>query len=243
MSVSAFYIRQLYAFLPAIAAWTVLTRTKTPRYLVLSVFFLAALPELFLIYVWKGINPPQTHFVFHPAMVNILRAGAIVGMLSIPIVLGCIRRSLGDVLPQWWGSRSTVIVFAGLLVFVILLWATEWPEEGGGIIVKAGLSMGALGNPFILTMSYFGLVSAAVFSMRSATNAVLAGTYLGPLFVTIATYQHYFEPSLAVTLFLFADTQIARTVFNKRVLLFNVACSVLILAAGIVYYNFLHPPR
>ena len=47
-------------------------------------------------------------------------------------------RSLSDVLPEWWGSRSTVVALLGLLVFVMALRATEWPTEGGGIIIKIG---------------------------------------------------------------------------------------------------------
>jgi len=144
------------------------------------------------------------------------------------------------VLPEWWGARSTVIAFAGLLVFIIALGGTEWPKLGGGIIVKAGLRMGALGTPFILTVSYFGLVAAIVFSMRSATNALLVSTFLVPLFTVRETYQKYLEPTLAVALFLFADTETARTAFNKRVLMYNFLFSALILTIGIVYYDLLH---
>jgi hypothetical protein len=132
------------------------------------------------------------------------------------------------------------VAFAGLLIFIMAQGATEWPELGGGIIVKAGLKMGALGTPFILTVSYFGLVVAILFSMQSATNALLAGTYFAPFVIAAPTYQHYLEPSLVVALFLFADTKTARTVFNKRVLICNFAFSVLLLAIGIVYYDLFH---
>jgi hypothetical protein len=249
VSACAFYTRQYYAFLPVIAAWIVLIRTKTSPFLIVSVFFVAMLPELFLVYLWKGIVPP-THQGenFHPAVINIWKVGAAVGLLSFPIIVGCIRRSLRDVLPEWWGVRSTVVAVAGLLVLIIVigaLGAPEWLEKGwggggGGIIVKAGVRMGALGSPFILTVSYFGLVAAIVFSMHSATNAVLAGSYLVPLFLTAPTYQRYLEPSLVVALFLFADTQTARTVFNKRVLMCNFAFIGLILAIAIVYYELFH---
>jgi hypothetical protein len=238
-SVCAFYTRQLYAFLPIFAAWMVLRRTDTSPFLVLSVFLVAMLPEMFFVYLWKGINPPvsQSANVFHPTMINVLGVGANIGLLAIPLVLGCIRGSLADVLPEWWGARSTVIAFAGLLVFIIALRGTEWPELGGGIIVKAGLRMGAFGTPFILTVSYFGLVAAILLSMRSPTNALLVGSFLVPFFVVRESYQHYLEPSLAVTLFLFADTQTARTLFNKRVLTYNFLFSALILTIAIVYYD------
>jgi hypothetical protein len=244
VSAAAFYVRQYYAFLPVFAAWTLLTRTETPLLLVLVVFATAMIPEVFLVYLWKGLNPP-TFNKFHPAMINVLIVGAIIGLLSTPLVVGCIRRSLGDVLPEWWGGRSTVVAFAGLLVFIMALGATEWPGAGwgGGIIVKAGLRMGALGTPFILSVSYFGLVAAIVFAMGSATNALLAGAFLAPYLVSVIIYQHYLEPSLTVALFLFADTQTARTVFNKRVLTCNFLFTALILAAGIVYYDLgLIPP-
>ena len=244
VSACAFYTRQSYAFLPVFAAWIVLTRTKTSPFLILSVFFVVMLPEMFLVYLWKGFNPPWFHGYFHPAMINVLIVGAIVGFLSTPLVVGCIRRSVGDVLPEWWGSRSTVVALAGLLVFIITQRATEWPGPGagGGIIVKAGLRMGALGTPFILTVSYFGLVAAILFSVRSATNALLAGAFLVPYFVSVVIYQHYLEPTLIVALFLFADTRTARTVFTKRVLTCNFGFTALILAIGIVYYDYLVPP-
>ena len=245
ISASAFYVRQYYAFLPVISAWTVLTRTKTPRLSVLVVFAVAMMPEAFLIYLWKGLNPPAAHGYFHPAMINVLIVGAIIGLLSTPLIVGCIRRSLGDVLPNWWGVRSTVLAFGGLLVFIMTLGATEWvlPGGGGGIIVKAGLRMGVLGTPFILTVSYLGLVATIMFAMRSATNALLAGVSLAPYLVSLVTYQHYMEPLLTVALFLFADTQTARTVFNKRVLIVNFLFTALILAIGIVYYDLLqHSP-
>ena len=249
VSSCAFYTRQYYAFLPIVAAWIVLTHTRTSPFLIIGVFFIAMLPELFLIYRWKGIVPPfHQGENFHPALINIWKVGAAIGLLSFPIIVGCIRRSSGDVLPEWWGARSTVVTLAGLLVFImviIALGAPEWLEKGwggggGGIIVKAGVRMGALGNPFILTVSYFGLVAVILFSMRSTTNSVLAGTYLVPLFLTAPTYQRYLEPSLVVALFLFADTQTARTVFNKRVLICNFVFTALILATGIVYYNLFH---
>jgi hypothetical protein len=91
--------------------------------------------------------------------------------------------------------------------------------------------MGALGTPFILTVTYFGLVTTILLAMRSATNALLAGAYLAPFFVA--------APACSVVV-LFADTQTVRTVFNKRVLMCNFVFSVLILAIGIVYYDFFH---
>jgi hypothetical protein len=241
VSSCAFYTRQFYAFVPVYAAWMVLTRTKTSPFLVLGIFFLTMLPELFLVYLWKGINPPTFHHQFHPGIINVLLLGVVIGSLSTPLIGGCIRQSLGDVLPEWWCARSTVIAVVGLLVFIMVLWATEWPKDGGGIVVKTGVRMGALGIPIILTVSYFGLVAAIVFSMHSATNALLAGAFLVPFFLAFPTYQHYLEPSLAVTIFLFADTQTARTVFNKRVLTFNFLFNGLILATGIGYYDILHP--
>jgi hypothetical protein len=111
-----------------------------------------------------------------------------------------------------------------------------------GIIVKAGLRMGALGSPFILTVSYLGLVATIVFAMRSATNALLAGVLLAPYLVSLVAYQHYLEPLLTVVLFLFADTRTARTVFSKRVLVVNFIFTASVLAIGIIYYDLLHQP-
>jgi hypothetical protein len=243
VSACAFYTRQYYAFLPVFAAWMVLTRTETSPFLVISVFFVTTLPEMYLVYTWKGFNPPSQQFMFDPEMINIWKTGAVILLLSLPIIVGCIRRSLRDVLPEWWGARSTVVALAGLLVFIMVIMARgapEWGEQGGGIIVKLGLRLGAVGNLFILTVSYFGLVAAIVFCIRSATNALLAGTYLAPLFVGHATYQRYLEPSLVVALFLFADTPTSRKVFSKRVLMCNFLFTALILAIGIVYYDLFH---
>jgi hypothetical protein len=249
VSACAFYTRQYYAFLPVFAAWIVFARTTTPRLMIVGVFFAAALPELFLVHLWKGLVPP-THQSenFHPALVNIWRVGAVSGFLSFPILIGCIRRSLSDVLPGWWGVRSTILALTGMLVFIMGIMALEPPEwlekgwggGGGGIVVKAGLEMGALATPVILTVSYTGLLAAVLFAMRSATNAVLAFLYLVPLFLTAPTYQRYLEPSLVIALFLFADTQTARVLFNKRVLIYNWVFTGLILMSGIVYYNIFH---
>ena len=54
--------------------------------------------------------------------------------------------------------------------------------------------------------SYFGFVAAILFSMRSATNALLAGTFLAPFFIlpfflAQPTAQRYLEPSFAVACF------------------------------------------
>jgi hypothetical protein len=246
VSASAFYSRQFYAFVPVMAAWAVLTRTKTSFLLVLSIFGLVMLPEVILVYLWKGLIPPadraeEAAHVPTSLVVNLWMVGTMIGLFSLPLIVGCIRRSLREVLPEWWGLRSTVIALLGLLVFVMALGATEWPTEGGGIIVKAGLRMGPLGTPFILIASFFGLVAAIFFSMRSVTNALLASTFLAPffilpLFLGPPTPQRYLEPSLVVALFLFADTQIARRMFNKRVLTYNFVFSTLILAIGIGYY-------
>jgi hypothetical protein len=217
--------------------------------LIFGVFFALALPELFLIYVWNGLVPP-THQGenFHPALLNIWKVGEVCGFLTFPILIGCIRRSFGELLLGWWGARSTVLAVAGLLVFVTVVTALgppEWLEKGwggggGGIVVKAGLKMGALGTPFILSVSYTGLLAALLFAMHSATNAVLAGSYLMPLLLTAPTFQRYLEPSLVVALFLFADTRTARVLFNKRVLIYNWIFTALILTAGIVYYDVFH---
>jgi hypothetical protein len=249
VSACAFYTRQYYAFLPVFAAWIVLTRSTTSRLLIFGVFAAAAIPELFLIYRWKGLVPP-THQGenLHPALLNIWKVGAVSGFLSLPILIGCVRRSLADLLPEWWGARSTVLAVAALLVFVMVITASgplEWLEAGwggggGGIVVKGGLELGALGTPFILTASYVGLLAAVLFAMHSATNAVLAGCYLLPLFLTAPTYQRYLEPSLVIALFLFADTQTARVLFNKRVLIYNWIFTAFILTTGIVYYDVFH---
>jgi hypothetical protein len=238
ISSCAFYTRQFYAFLPILAAWTVLTRTKTSPYLIIGVFLVAALPEMFLVYVWKGINAPQFHEDFDPASVFVVLVGGNIALLSTPLILGCIRRSLRDVLPEWWGPRSTVTAFMGLLVFVTTLGATKWPALGGGVVARAGVRMGELGAPFILTVSYLGLVSTILFSTRSATNALLTSASIVPFCTSRYSYQHYLEPILVVAVFLFADTQTAKTVFNKRVLICNFVFSVLILAIAIVYYDF-----
>jgi hypothetical protein len=252
VSACAFYTRQFYAFLPILTAWIVLKSTKTSPFFVLSFFAMAMLPEMFLVYLWRGLNPPPlqgqaaqelaAHFHFHPSLANLWMVGTMIGLFSLPIIVGCIRRSVGDVLPEWWGSRSTVAAFVGLLVFVMALRTTVWPPQGGGIIVKAGLLMGTLGTPFILIASYFGLAATILFSMRSATNALLAGTFLAPLFISPLflgrpAAQGYLEPSLAVALFLLADTQTSKKVFNKRVLTCNFAFNTLILAIAIGYYQ------
>jgi hypothetical protein len=195
---------------------------------------------MYIIYLWKGFNAPDFQGMFSPGIINIAKTGAILGLLSLPVVVGSIRGSFGDALPRWWGVGSTVLASAGLLLFTIALRTTEWPESGGGIIVKAGLEMGTLGTPFILTFSYFGLLAAIIFSTRSATNGVLAGAFLLPFFVASPTYQRYLEPALVVSLFLFADAQTARTIFNKRTVIYNFALSSVILATGIVYYDFLN---
>jgi hypothetical protein len=248
VSACAFYTRQFYGFVPVLTAWVVLIRTKTSLLFVLSFFGVAMLPEIFLVYLWKGLNPPslQEEAIqgarFNPPLANIWMVGTMIGLFSLPIVVGCIRRSLSDVLPERWDSRSTVVAFVGLLVFVMALKSTEWPAEGGGIIVKASLWMGALGTPFILIASYLGLVTTILFSMRSANNALLAGTFLSPLFISPffmgkPTAQRYLEPAFAVALFLFADTQTARTVFNRRVLMLNLTFSTLVLAISVSYYH------
>jgi hypothetical protein len=234
-SACAFYTRQFYAFLPVVAAWTVLTRTKTSPLLVISIFIAVMIPEGFLVYLWKGLNPPTFHHQFHPGISNIVFVGTNIGFLSTPLIVGSIRRSLGDVLPEWVGTRLTVLASLGLFAFMAMT-ATEWPEAGGGIIVKAGLRMGALGTPLILTVSYFGFVAAVLLATQSATNALFVATFVLPFLSAFPTYQHYLEPSLAVSLFLFADTRTARAVFTKRVLIFNFIFSAVILAAGIVYY-------
>jgi hypothetical protein len=247
VSSCAFYTRQYYAFLPIFTAWIVLTCSRTSFFLVAGVFFAMTLPEIYLVYIWKGLNTPSQQMMLAPAMINVWKVGAAIGLLSFPVIVDCLRRSLDDLLPEWWGARLSVAAFAGLSVFIIIMMALgtpEWVEKGfggggGGIIVKAGLKMGPLGDSFILTASYFGLLAAIVFAMRSATNAVLTCTYLAPLFLTRPTYQRYLEPSLVVALFLFADTQTAQRVFNKRVLAFNFAFTLFILTAGVFYYNFL----
>ena len=117
ISACAFYTRQFYAFLPMVAAWVVLTRTNTQPFWVLIVFFVAMLPEMFLIYAWKGVNAPQFHIHFHPVLVNVVLVATNIGLLSTPLILGCIRRSLSDVLPEWWGARSTVASLCGTVGF------------------------------------------------------------------------------------------------------------------------------
>ena len=64
VSACAFYVRQYYLFVPIIVAWTILIRTKTPPLAVLVVFSVAMIPELSLIYLWKGLNPPAAHGYF-----------------------------------------------------------------------------------------------------------------------------------------------------------------------------------
>ena len=125
-------------------------------------------------------------------------------------------------------------------MFIIVLGNTEWPGpgEGGGIIVKAGLRMGDFGTPFILTVSYLGLVTAVIFATSSLTNMLLAGCFLSPYLVSVVIYQHYMEPLLTVGLFWFADPQTAKTVFNKKVLVANFIFTALMLAIGIYYYHF-----
>ena len=140
--------------------------------------------------------------------------------------------------PQWWGARATVLAFGGTVCFHHGFMAYRMAKVGGGIIAKAGVRMGAIGTPFILTVSYLGLAAAFLFSVRSATNAVLAGAFVVPFFTELFSYQHYLEPSLAVAVFLFADTQTAKAVFNKRVLMCNFVFNLLVLAIAIVYYDF-----
>src|ERR1700730_17759877 len=130
-SACAFYTRQFYLFVPVLAAWVVLTRTKTSPLLVLSFFGVVMLPETLLVYVWKGLNPPPLRELVrgmhaHASLTNIWMVGTMIGLFSLPIIVGCIRRSLSDVLPKWWGLRSTVIALVCLTVFVMALRATEW---------------------------------------------------------------------------------------------------------------------
>ena len=131
-----------------------------------------------------------------------------------------------------------MVAFVGLLVFVMPLRATEWPAEGGGIIIRPAFGWSA----WYAFYFDFGLVTTILFSMRSTINALLAGTFLTPFFISPffmgkPTAQRYLEPALAVALFLFGDTQTGRKVFNKRVLICNFVFSTLVLAISIGYYS------
>jgi hypothetical protein len=233
----AFYTRQFYAFVPVIAAWTLLTKNKVSPIVVLGLFTMAMIPELLLLYLWNGINPPTFHNQASPSLSNILLVGANVGFFSIPLIFGSIRRSLSDVLPAWWGLRWMIASFIGLAIFIVTLRKTEWPTFGGGIIVKAGVMMGAPGTPFILSMTYLGLLAVIVFSIQSSTNAVLAGAFLGPFLIAYPLYQRYFDPSFIVALLLFADMKMSAAIFQKRVLTCYFIFSSLLLIVGVVYYR------
>ena len=95
----------------------------------------------------------------------------------------------------------------------------------------------------VLEASYFGLLASVVFSMQSATNALLAGAFILPFFLAFPTYQRYLEPSLVIAMFLFADLKTAKVLFNKRVLIYNFALTVLILAIGVAHYDLFNDLR
>jgi hypothetical protein len=197
-------------------------------------------PEFYLLYLWKGINPPSFQHHTNPSLGNILLIGANVGLFSIPIITGCLyARSLRSLLPSWWGKRSTAFVFVGLIVFVVGLRTVEWPTLGGGIIVKAGSLMGTFGTPFILVLVYFGLLVAILFSMSSDINAILTASFIGPFLLSSPMFQRYFEPSLLVSLFLFSDIKTAKSIFTESVLIANFIFYIIILMIGLIYYGLL----
>ena len=216
---SAFYTRQFYVFVPVVCAWALWRQAGFRPAAVACAFGLAALPELGLVLLWHGLNPPAFHHQARPGWSNVLFLGTNLALFAAPLVIGA-RAAGHRILPPWWDRRATLgWASAFACPHGVSLWGAVWPDAGGGVLVKASLRLGWLATPAIAAFSLVGLSAALIFALRSRTNAVAAGSFLPPFFIAYPIYERYFDPVVLVGLLLFADLSTARALSGTRPLL------------------------
>ena len=236
VAAGAFYTRQFYAFVPVAAAWALWRQLGFSPIVVGAVFALAALPELGLVSLWHGFNPPDFHGQARPGWSNVLLLGSNLAVFAAPLLAGAALPGRG-LLPAWWTRRATLAAAACLILLIVVMRGAVWPDAGGGLLAKAGLHMGWFATPFIVCCGVAGLSTALLTARQSSANAVLATAFLPPFLIAYPVYERYFDPVVLVTVLLFADVPTARAIGTVRGLGVYFLFSVGLLAVSLWHFG------
>jgi hypothetical protein len=210
---SLVYVRQNFLFVPAYVFVRGVFGGRWPWLMSALLGGLAAVPMLWLVYLWGGIAPPQ--FQNHLSVSNIPSV-IVVGFTIAALYLSPIllvramqpRRLWDDILglPVW--VHALILLSAiGAQAFV----AGYGEIYGGGLVFIASRKAEALlGLPItvLMTPAFIGSAYLMALVVRSDpwTNVVILLATLS-MSISVLIYQRYFDPLIPLLLILWAKSE------------------------------------
>ena len=238
LSWSTFYCRQSYLFLPFFVFCILFWRLPSQRVFLVLLFALCALPAIYLVHLWGGLNPPsfKRHQGF--ALEGIAAPLSMVFIYAVPFLCELLLRArrLRQMLaltPATWLS-----LLGGLLAFVAIFHGFHFNarHEGGGIASKILEHLGQPGRYLFLLLSYFGLV-ILVFLARQASwkGRLLLLSFFAPTFIMAIFFQRYYDPLLIIAFFVLWERDLVQRFVTPRLAAFLIVFNALLLVGAIGY--------
>ena len=208
------------------------------------IFFLTALPSLYLFYLWKGILPVQSQYRIGFHYTNFSCSISILGFYFLPILIFLARKKF---LKEIIGSISRkefilIFIFVTFIFFTIPTFEDPW---GRGIvykvfyILKEKLDI----NIYIIKILFFvfTVISSFFIYLILRKNPL---NFLPIFTITILsvfverTYQEYFDPIIFLLIFSFFTFPKKLNIFNLNLVRLYTIFYLFLLIASNIYYQF-----
>ena len=236
VSAAAFYTRQLYAFLPVFSFWIMVTRTQVSRLLLCLIFGITAIPGLFLLQLWHGLNPPLAQAASQRdiglQIKNLISVGALAAPFALPFLFArpAVKRP---------PKAAIVAVIAGVCLFLLAFQDMVLLSLGGGVVTKIGLLLGPAGVPFVLLLSACGWWAIGTLLVAGLDDAIVFGLAIVPLLIMPSPFQRYLDPLAFVLLLLVASPTSTRRLVTERSVLAGYFFFMGLEMIGLVWYGLL----
>jgi len=239
LSWSTFYCRQTYLFVPIYVCILLLARYRRQRLLTLATFAILAVPAVYLVRLWKGLNPPRFQHHEQFSQNGIVAPFSMIFIYALPFLVEAalagrqnisrLRKEFQRYLPWLLGAW---LVFLG----IFRNYRFDHLNRGGGIASRILSRFGTPGAFVFLTFGYLGLLVVAwLFRGSSWRGRLLIVLFMLPAMAMSLFYQRYYDPLLVVLFFLFVERPLVRPFLKPRMAFLLMGFNVLLLAGALIY--------
>lgn len=236
---STFYCRQTYLFAPVYVCVLLVSRYRRQRWLTLATFAVLALPAVYLVRLWKGLNPPRFQHHEKISQNGIVAPFSMIFIYATPFLVEAAIANRHEVshfvrgLKRYWPWLVTTwLLFLG----IFRKYRFDQFNRGGGIASRILSRFGTPGALLFITFGYLGFL-VVVWLFRGSTwrGRLLIVLFLLPAMAMSLFFQRYYDPLLIVLFFLTVERALMRPFLRPRMAFLLMGFNSLLLAGALIY--------
>lgn len=217
---------------------------KKKIFKIFLIFFLTAIPSLYLFYLWKGILPVQSQYRIGFHYTNLSCSISILGFYFLPIIFYLVRNKILKKIIGSISIKELILIFIFILSIFFTIPSFEDPW-GRGIVYKVlyilKLKLSINIHIIKILFSLFATMSIFFIYLILRNNPL---NFLPIFTITILstlverTYQEYFDPIVFLLIFTFFTFPEKLNIYNLNLVRIFTIFYLFLLTASNIYYQF-----